>query len=83
MDIIFRRIEFFLVAQLLAVPVLTYQFLANAKFEATRVVPFVFSLLWRTKVLFADSRARIKAARCALNSNLRNVEIASWFANMQ
>lgn len=53
-DIIFRRFEFFFVSQLLAVPVFTYQLLVNAKFEATRVVPFVFSWLWRTKVLFAD-----------------------------
>ena len=62
-DIIFRRFEFFFVSQLLAVPVLAYQLLANAKFEATRVVPFVFSMLWRTKAVFADSISQIKAAR--------------------
>lgn len=65
-DIVFRRIEFFVVSQLLAVPVLTYQFLANAKFEATRVVPFVFSLLWRTKI---EIRGEIPNENCVIVCN--------------
>merc|ERR1712037_478144 len=65
-DIIFRRFEFFFVSQLLAVPVLAYQLLANAKFEATRVVPFVFSMLWRTKI---DIRGEIPNENCVIVCN--------------
>ncbi|CAG5098712.1 Oidioi.mRNA.OKI2018_I69.XSR.g15908.t1.cds [Oikopleura dioica] len=65
-DIIFRRIEFFLVAQILVIPVLVYQLLANAKFEATRIVPFFMSIIWRTKI---DIRGEIPNENCVIVCN--------------